>query len=667
MRFRFTPIYACLLVLTLLIAFGCGGGGTTSSTPVTPSSSGTVQVSISDDPVENWATIGVKVLSATLVPAAGSEVTVVTMPSPAPTINLLQLDQLGEILGNATNIPAGTYNAVKLTLSANPGDVTLIVSGDPESGFDLPAGTVVPSSQIQIVGAKGTTGSLTVPLTIKLDTPLTVTSTSSNALDLEFDLSNPAFIVEHYPAGASAPTWAVDFSVPCRHRPHADLTKYVLRHHYGQVASVATDNTSITINKAYPTIPIVSPETATVSTTTLPILADATNGTLFYNLDGSSPDTPQVLTSFQSVASTLANQYVRVVTRYQAGGTLVATRIYASATFNTVWANPEGHVLHVNTNTNVMHVTKDDGTATAVKIGPNTNFYFQTTNTVLGTGTAFFDGTTPGGLPNVARGFKVNVTIDPLSTTTPPTALSVEIDNARYNGFISQPTSSGFTISRSFCMGDHRGGADNYHGTLNYISSSTANTSQEGTSVNGFYFWDYAYPTEEDTGTNAVADFISATSGQANFGGNVGSLRAYAVTESVWNDPAATSTWAAKWAILMPTPAPIGLVSTPYSTSTNTFTYTVPVWNSGTASSAANPITVDIMTTAGSSTLVYQVDRQNGVITVTQQDPSNSADLAAISSNLAVNVPVNIYGVPKSDGSIKAYTLIYFTHTVSTK
>ncbi len=101
--------------------------------------------------------------------------------------------------------------------------------------------------------------------------------------------------------------------------------------------------------------PITGPETAIVSRTTLPILADATNGTLFYNLDSGTEPRPQ--SSFSSVASTMATQYVRIAARYQQNGALVATRIYSSATFDKVWKNPEGHVLHVNTTTTVMQVT----------------------------------------------------------------------------------------------------------------------------------------------------------------------------------------------------------------------------------------------------------------------------------------------------------------------
>jgi hypothetical protein len=38
-----------------------------------------------------------------------------------------------------------------------------------------------------------------------------------------------------------------------------------------------------------------------------------------------------------------------------------------------------------------------------------------------------------------------------------------------------------------------------------------------------------------------------------------------------------------------------------------------------------------------------------------------------VGNELVANTPVKVYGVPQKDGSIKAYTLFYYTHTASTK
>src|SRR4029077_19058876 len=128
----------------------CGGGadsGTAQSSAQggnTAPTTGTVSLMVSDDSAEDWATIGVKVLSIALVPqGGGSAVTVYTAPTPAPLVNLEQLDQLSEILANVS-VPAGTYTGAMLTLGGNSGDVILTTSANPEAGFAAAPGTVIP-------------------------------------------------------------------------------------------------------------------------------------------------------------------------------------------------------------------------------------------------------------------------------------------------------------------------------------------------------------------------------------------------------------------------------------------------------------------------------------------------------------------------------------------
>ena len=94
---------------------------------------GSVNMMVSDGSTEDWATIGVKILSISLVPqGGGAPVNVYTAPSPVPTTNLVQLDQLGEILGNAS-VPAGTYTGAILTVSGNPTDILLTAAATPEA------------------------------------------------------------------------------------------------------------------------------------------------------------------------------------------------------------------------------------------------------------------------------------------------------------------------------------------------------------------------------------------------------------------------------------------------------------------------------------------------------------------------------------------------------
>ena len=421
-------INTALLASITAALSACGGGGSGSgSSGMTAASTGSVPVLISDASSQDWATIGVRVLSIALVPqGGGSAVTVWTAPGQAPYVNLEQLDQIAEILGNAS-VPVGTHSAAVLTLSANPGDVMLTVSADPETGFPVAAGTTIASDLIQIQGKQGSAGSLTVPLQVTFDSPLTVTTGTNDALDLEFDLAHPAFIVGHTPPAADGNTlWAINFNGPVRpHRVH-DLRNLVLRHTYGTVTAVSSDNTSITITKDFPALPITNPESAIPSNLSLQILADATDGTIFYDVDAK---TRNVINDFSSVAQTLDGRYVRIAARYQEDGSLVAVRMWASSTFNNVWLSPEGHVLHVNATTDVVTIDNESGIGVPVTVDANTQFFFRTPanavadTTPIGTGTGFLTS------EDLVRGFKVHVSVvDPLAT--PLVAQTIDIETA---------------------------------------------------------------------------------------------------------------------------------------------------------------------------------------------------------------------------------------------
>jgi hypothetical protein len=664
---RLSLFFTATIAAALALFVACGGGSTNAAANQprgTQAQTGAVNLLVSDDAIQDWATIGVKVLSISLVPqGGGAAVNVYTAPSTPPMINLVQLDQLAEIVGDAS-VPAGTYTDAKLTLSANQGDVTLVASAEPEAGFDVPAGQTVSPANIQIKGATGSSGSMTVPLTIHLVQPLTVTANSSNALDLEFDLKHPAFLVEHYPASAAAPLWAVSFNGPVRHHFFPDLTGILLRHTYGQVTAVSSDDTAITITRDYPTYPVPSGgQTPIATSVSLNILADATNGTILYDLDAGTKTT---ITSFSSVAASLLNngtgKYVRIAARYQAGGELVAVRIWASTSFEKVWVSPEGHVAHIDTATNVMKVCDENGQAVAVTISPTTQFFFRTPaqaladTTPIGTGTGFFDGVTPGGLPNLARGFKVHVSVvDPLAANF--TADTVDIEIARYDGTVSAAASSGANYAHSFVTVE-----DNYSGILPYIAGATANgTDSQGNAIAGFYWWYFTLPTQADTGIGAVTDFVTAVNNAANFGGTVAQQKVWGVSYSRWGDGTSgdTTDWYAKWAVIEPTPLPKGTVASAWTTIANggSFGMTVP--------GGTNTVPVDLSTVSGSATLVYDVDNTGGIVTVTSKDLTNATDLSAVQQALVPGTQAKVFGVPTTSGAIKAYVVFYYTGTAT--
>ena len=630
----------------MLFTVGCSSGSSSSSGSTTPQQqTGTVSLIVSDGPTEDWATIGVKVLSISLTPqGGGSNVTVYTAPSPAPFVNLLQLDQLNEILGNVT-VPVGTYTAATITVSGNPGDVILTVSANPEVGFAAAAGATIPSSQIQIMNTTGSFGSLSVPVTVNLAAPLTVTANQSNALDLEFNLAHPAFIVAHVPpSGGGLTMWAVNFDPCLRHRRIFNLARLVLRDHYGTVTGVSTDNTTLTFNKDYPVYPPTNPETAVTTTQSLSVLADSTNGTLYYDMDAKTQAT---IHDFSSIASTIGGKYIRVTARYQQDGTLVAVRLWASSTFNSVWISPEGHVLHVNTGTNTIVVENELGIGVPLTVDANTLFFFRTPSnaqsdaTSIGQGTAF--------LSNLVRGFKVHTSVmDPLAS--PMVASTIDIEVARYDGTISGSDLTSFTYMRNFANSN-----DDYTVQLPFIPSGTPNGNdpQSGNPITGFKWWDFTFPTIVDSGSNAISDFDNATNGSVNFGGNVGLMQAAGETWATWNSETAPGGWNAPSAVLMPTTIPFGAAATSYSSTSGSFTLGVP---GGTLT-----VPVNLNSTSGSAALVYQVDWSGGVLTISPVDITTSAGQNTLTTNLTMGTPVKVYGVPQANGSIQCYVLTYFT------
>lgn len=633
-----------ILAAVPLFLAGCSSNSTSSGLGNTPQT-GSLTTIVSDASTEDWATIGVKILSISIVPqGGGTPVNMYTAPSPVPTTNLVELDQLGEILGNVS-IPAGTYTGAILTVSGNPSDILLTASANPSTGFAGAAAATIPSAQIQVQGTAGAAGSLTVPVNVNFASPLVVTANQNNSLDLEFDLSHPAFLVGHVPPAAGTTIWAVNFNGPVRHHRWPDLTRMVLRHTFGTVSSVSTDNTSIAIMKNFPVEPPATPETAIATSHSLQILADAANGTIFYDVDAKTNVT---IKDFSSVASTLPTKFVRVAARYQSNGSLVAVRIWASSTFNSVWISPEGHVLHVNSSTDVITVENELGKAVPLTVDANTEFFYRTPwNAVadaapIGKGPSFLTAT------NLVRGFKVHVSVvDPLASQL--VAQSVDIEIARYDGVISLPNSNNFTYTRTFATP-----GDNYTFALPYISNTSANgKDSNGNPIVGFKWWNFTFPTLANTGSGAVNSFIAATGGSVRFSNTI-SFSAWGESFATWGDPANATGWAAPWTVLIPTPVPLGTAVTGYvnGTPNGTFTLTVP--------GATLAPTVDLSTTSGSGTLVYQVDRTGPVVTISAVDITTQAGQATITANLLASTPVKVYGVPQADGSIKAYVVTYF-------
>jgi hypothetical protein len=283
-------------------------------------------------------------------------------------------------------------------------------------------------------------------------------------------------------------------------------------------------------------------------------------------------------------------------------------------------------------------------------VDANTQFYFRTPAnavadaTPIGTGTGFLTS------DDLVRGFKVHVSVvDPLAT--PLVAQTIDIETAAYAGSISAANTTGFTYTREFATA-----SDDYTVTLDYINGGSANgEGDSGNPLVGFKWWNFAYPTLLTSGSDAVTQFVAATNGGVSFGGSVGNLSAWGVSAARWADMSNPTGWSLSDAILMPTPVPLGTVTTAFAG--NSFAMSV--------QGGATVATVDVSTTSGSATLVYQVDRSNGVITVSPIDITTSSGLAAITSGLASGATVKVYGVPQA-GSLMAYVIVYYTGLMPT-
>lgn len=423
----------------------------------------------------------------------------------------------------------------------------------------------------------------------------------------------------------------------------------MLRHTYGTVSSVSSDDSSISIMKDYPVYPPTNPETEITSSQSLTILADATNGTLFYDVDAKTVVT---IKNFSTVANGLPGRFVRVAARYQSNGSLVAVRIWTANAFNSVWLSPEGHVLHVNTNTDVIVVQNELGIGVPLQVDANTEFFFRTPwnavadSTPIGTGTGFLAN------KDLVRGFKIHASVvDPLAS--PLVAQTVDIETARYDGSISAVNANNFTYTRKFNTP-----GDDYSFALPYISGSSPNGTdpQTGAAIAGFKWWNFTFPTIVDSGSNAIPDFENATNGTVNFGGSAGAYPTWGVTFATWNDPIEANAWAAPWTVLIPTTVPLGTAATSYSNTTNSFTLSEP--------GGTTAIPVDLSATSGSATLVYQVDDTNGVVSVSAVDITTQAGQTTLTNNLVQGTPVKVFGIPQANSTLKAYVVIYLTGTM---
>lgn len=379
---RTLSLLAVPSLTALALTLACGGTSSGSSSSTAPVPTGTAAIILTDAPSDQWSAIEVVVTKVTLLNKTDHTKEVVAFQGTTAKINLVDLDSVGELLATA-QIPVGTYDALRITI--DPASVNLVKAD----------GTAVPSSQVHVP----------VPVvTVALSADLVVTTSGSNAVQLDFDLGHPLFLVQ-LPNG----DWVMNLQV--RHRPNEGgmmaMTRMMLRHRRGTIASVGA--TSFVLR--------------TDSGNDLTIHVDS--GAWFFDADA------RTLGTFGGLA---AGKNALVSLRMQADGTLWAVRVWYGANALPGWT-PEGHVVGVDLATSKLLVSSSAGTPRAIAVDSDTTFTFRTSQ-ALGTGQAV--------LANVWAGFKVQVEVkDPLQV--PMHAKAINVQRAVDGGVIKTATASAFT------------------------------------------------------------------------------------------------------------------------------------------------------------------------------------------------------------------------------
>jgi len=505
--FRSLPLLALAGIGSLAFILACGGSGDGNATMGqgggTPAP---VSFLVTDAPTDNWSNIGVIIRKAVLVPSGGTltdGVTVYDGSGDVTKLNLVDLDELSELLGTA-QIPAGTYDRLVIQVDGDPNNIDLV----PADGS-----AQIPASQIIVRGADPTTKLVTLPIT--LSSPLIVVAGQPNAVQVDFDLGHPLFVVAHTIGGTTV--YTLNFQV--RHKPHHLLNQVYLRHLRGQVSSVASDSKSFVLH--------------TLHGKDRTLLVDATNKSLFYDLD-TAPVSPNP--SYTVPANLTVSKSAKATARFQSDGTLTAIRVwYSSDPAKLPICTPEGHVVKVDTTLNQIRVLRENGLPTTLKVDANTQFFFQGSASPIGTGTSF--------LPNLGRGFKVHVTVaDPLAVP-PLVAATVDIHRGVFEGDITAANATSFTYSKAF------------------LADGTTETRTLGYDT-GFSWWNFTFPSTASTDQSAFLAKAMPGSGPHSRG----------ISTLNW----VNSAWAAKIAVFLPSQLSSGMqtISGSYGAGTMSVTYT---------------------------------------------------------------------------------------------
>ena len=375
-----------LSALGLILA--CGGTGSSAS-PAAQPQMGTVTTILTDAPSDAWSAVEVAVQSVEFRSKADATRTVVGLKGNSSRINLVELDEVGELLGHLT-IPVGTYDAVILQVDTDPANLKLVRQD----------GSHVPTSQLRVLGSGR--------ILVKLDQDLVVTANGTSQVQIDFNLANPVFLVDLADGSVM-----VNLSAPglLRHQGLPAIQQVEFRRAQGTVQAVNPDRLKM--------------RTALGGDLELTLSAAST---WIYNVDA------KAMGSFADLAP---GKPVAVFINLEADGSLFARRIWYSADAAKLpdWS-PEGHVVKVDVANSRLTVLGASGLPVDYAVNAATTFTWHT-SVALGSGAT--------GLPRMQRGFKVGlVVVD--ATATPKVLQTVNVQKAVDEDLFSAVSQASFTL-----------------------------------------------------------------------------------------------------------------------------------------------------------------------------------------------------------------------------
>lgn len=125
---------SCLVLVSSLVLFACGGGGGSSSSSGSGTPTGSVAILVTDAPSDDFDAIDVNVTAISLIDDDDNLIEIWSDPS-GKVIDLKQLETEAELFTLASDVPVGWYNKIRLHISS----VELVKAGDAPIDVKLPA------------------------------------------------------------------------------------------------------------------------------------------------------------------------------------------------------------------------------------------------------------------------------------------------------------------------------------------------------------------------------------------------------------------------------------------------------------------------------------------------------------------------------------------------